>query len=122
MDKLESIFALQQKFDDYVISERNLNHITREEWIQKQTLAMMDELGELINEVNYKWWKNPKIVDDDKVKGELVDIMHFFISMCAKMGMDADELYKRYCRKNQENFDRQNGKSAKPGYDLADLG
>lgn len=114
--RLEQIFFMQKCFDDELCQTRNLGHITREEWIQKETLAMMDELSELINEVNYKWWKNPKPIDEDNVKGELVDILHFFVSMCLKMGMSAEELHALYLQKNQENFDRQHGKSKKPGY------
>ena len=36
-------------------------------------------------------------------------------------GMDADELFDRYREKNRENFDRQYGKSRKPGYEAAAL-
>lgn len=115
-DKLDTIFALQRRFDEYLAAKRDLSDITREQWIQKETLAMLSELAELIDEVNFKWWKNPKPVDDDRVKEELVDILHFFVSMCIKMGMDADELCGRYIRKNEENFKRQRGLSDKEGY------
>ena len=47
-------------------------------------------------------------------------ILHFFVSMCRKMDMDAEELYERYLDKNKENFDRQNGLSAKKGYELGE--
>ncbi len=120
MDKLEQIFALQDRFNSELIERRHLEGIGREEWIQRQTLALMSELAELIDEVNFKWWKNPKPVDEDAVKGELVDILHFFVSMCLKMDMDAEELYERYLDKNKENFDRQNGLSAKKGYELGE--
>ena len=33
---------------------------------------------------------------------------------------DAEELYARYLAKNKENFDRQHGKSKKPGYDASE--
>ncbi len=122
MDKLDTIFAMQKAFDDEVIEKRHLDGITRDVWIQRTTLAMMDELAELINEVNYKWWKNPKPVDDENIKGELVDILHFFTSMCLKMGMDAQELHDRYLDKNKENFDRQHGLSQKQGYALSERG
>lgn len=118
MDKLDTIFEMQGKFDAELIERRALHAISREEWIQKETLAMVDELSELLNEVNYKWWKNPKPINEDAVKGELVDILHFFTSMCLKMGMTAEELYERYLDKNKENFDRQHGRSAKPGYEV----
>ncbi len=118
MDKLETIFAYQKKFDDEIIEKRGLGGVTMEEWIQKETLAMLSELAELIDEVNFKWWKNKKEVDVNLVREELVDILHFFVSMCHKTGMDADMLFDMYMNKNKENFDRQHGISAKKGYEL----
>lgn len=118
MDKLDIIFAMQEKFDQDVIKNRGLQDVTPEEWIQKQTLAMLSELAELIAEVNFKWWKNPKPVVTDNVREELVDILHFFVGMCNRSGMGSEELFARYIKKNEENFKRQYGMSAKPGYSL----
>jgi len=116
-DKLEHIFALQSAFDSALLRARGLEGVTREEWIQRETLAMLSELAELIGEVNFKWWKNPRPVDDAAVKGELVDILHFLVSMCLKMGMTAGELHALYTQKNRENFDRQRGAAKDPdGY------
>ena len=112
-DKLEHIFALQAAFDDALRQARGLDGITREQWIQRETLAMLSELAELIDEVNFKWWKNPKPVDEAAVKGELVDLLHFLVSMCLKMGMTAGELHAMYVHKNRENFERQHGNAAK---------
>ena len=121
MDKLDIIFAMQEKFDQDVIKNRGLEDVTPEQWIQKQTLAMLSELAELIAEVNFKWWKNPKPVNSDNVRQELVDILHFFVGMCNRAGMSSEELFARYIKKNEENFKRQYGASAKPGYALSDL-
>jgi len=85
-------------------------------------LAIISELAELINEVNFKWWKNPKPVNEAAVKEELADILHFFVSMCLKMGMTADELHRMYMMKNEENFKRQHGQSEKRGYELSERG
>lgn len=120
-DKLERIFALQQSFQNELIEKRHLEDITPEQWIQKQTLAMLSELAELLDEVNFKWWKNPKPVDGAALKEELVDILHFFVSMCLSAGMDAHELYERYIEKNKENILRQEGKGKKDGYNVKDL-
>ncbi len=117
IDKLERIFEMQACFQNDLVNRRNLQDIPMEKWMQMQTLAMVSELAELIDEVNFKWWKNPKPVDGDRVKEELVDILHFFVSMCLNAGMSAEELYSRYIEKNQENFDRQNGLSRKKGYE-----
>ena len=118
MDKLEKIFELQKKFDDELAEKRGLTCITVDKWLQMQTLAMLSELAEFLNELNFKWWKNPAAADEEKIKGELVDILHFFAAMCIKAGMDADELFERYVKKNVENFDRQRGLSEKKGYEL----
>ena len=120
-DKLQQIFEMQKLLNDDIKKKRNLTGFTKEEWMQKETLAMLSELAELIDEVNFKWWKNPKPVDEVKVKEELVDILHFFVSMCLIYDMDAQELYDMYMDKNKENFDRQNGKSVKQGYDVNEL-
>lgn len=117
MDKLDVIFQMQQSLDEDIARRRDL-HFTKEEWMQKEVLAMLSELSEVLDEVNFKWWKNAKPVDDAALKGEIVDILHFFVSMCLKSGMDAEELFTLYKLKNQENFDRQNGRSEKHGYEI----
>ena len=111
------IFQLQQSLDDDIAQRRNLE-FSREVWLQKEVLAMISELSEVLDEVNFKWWKNPKPADDAALKGELVDILHFFVSMCLKSGMTAEELFSLYREKNKENFDRQYGRSQKQGYEI----
>lgn len=118
MDKLDTIFKYQKLFDSTLSDERNLNHIGKEEWIQKEVLALISELAELLDEVNFKWWKNKKPLNEDNIKMELVDILHFFVSMCLKMDMSAEELFKLYMVKNEENFKRQQGLSEKEGYQI----
>ena len=117
MDKLDMIFQLQQSLDDDIAARRVLSH-PKEVRIQKEVLAMISELSELLDEVNFKWWKNPKPVNEAALKGELVDVLHFFVSMCLKSGMSAEELFALYKEKNQENFDRQYGRSQKHGYEI----
>ncbi len=117
LDKLDIIFEMQQSLNSDIEARRNIA-FSREEWMQKEVLAMISELSEVLDEVNFKWWKNVKPVDDAALKGELVDVLHFFVSMCLKSGMTADELFTLYQAKNQENFDRQYGRSQKPGYEV----
>lgn len=119
MDKLDTIFEMQAKLNEYIIEKRKLE-FTKEEWIQKRILAMIDETAELLNEINYKWWKNPKPIDESAVKEEIVDILHFFIGICIDAGMTADELFEIYLNKNKENYLRQQGLSEKKGYEISD--
>ena len=118
MDKLEEIFAMQAALNDDIVNTRGLPEYDMQTWIQKLTLATISELSELIDEVNFKWWKNEKEVNVDNVRDEIVDIVHFVVSMALRSGMSAQELYDRYLAKNKENFDRQHGRSKKEGYTL----
>ena len=120
MDRLDEIFRMQKALNDDIIARRHLEGISDTEWIQKQMLAMLSEMAELLNEVNFKWWKNKRPVNTEALQDELVDVLHFFVSMCLRAGMSAEDLYRKYCEKNKENFNRQYGKSTKTGYDPAD--
>lgn len=117
MDKLETIFTMQAALDKYIADSRGLVY-SKEEWIMKRSLALVSELSETLDEVNFKWWKNPKPIDDKALKEELVDILHFYIGMCVDAGLSAQELFDIYMSKNQENYDRQLGRSDKKGYEL----
>jgi dimeric dUTPase (all-alpha-NTP-PPase superfamily) len=116
MDKLNTIFTMQKGLNEYIIQKRGLQGISKEEWMQKQSLALIEEVTELLNEVNYKWWKNPKEINQTAVREELVDILHFYVSLCLSAGVSADDLFDTYLAKNKENYDRQQGLSKKDGY------
>ena len=116
MDRLEHIYRLQYELDQKISKKRDLIDITFEEWIQRDCLAIISELSELLEEVNFKWWKNPKPLDMQRIHEELIDLMHFFISMCIKADLTPDDLYTGYLEKNAENLERQDGKSKKQGY------
>lgn len=119
MDKLEEIFKQQSALDAFIADARHLEGMSEtvsSEWMQRKAIALLVELTEVLDEVNYKWWKNPKEIDTNAVKEELVDVLHFFVSMCLSAGLTADELFARYAAKNQENIARQKGTSAKNGY------
>ena len=115
MDKLEELLKQQKDLDGFIATARQLNY-SQEEWIQKKCMAMLCEVTELLNEVNYKWWKDPKQDNSVRVKEEIVDVLHFFLGICNDAGITADELFYLYMSKNEENRKRQRGESDKDGY------
>ena len=108
------------KVQNYDIAARRGLDFSVEEWEQRLVLAMISELSEVLDEVNFKWWKNKRPVNTEALKDELVYVLQFFVSMCLRAGMSAEDLYRKYCEKNKENFNRQYGKSTKTGYDPAE--
>ncbi|HEY8531727.1 MAG TPA: dUTPase [Limnochorda sp.] len=115
MDRLDELFRMQAAFDEEVARRRHLA-FDQATWVQKEVLAMVSELAEILDEVSFKWWKDPKPLDKARLTEELVDLLHFFLSTCLKVGIGPDELFEAYRAKNLENFRRQRGESDRPGY------
>ena len=107
---------LQDIFDKQIELNKRINSSLYEDikndpdmkrkWFLNFELALKQESAEAIDSLNWKWWK--KDSDDwDNVKVELVDMLHFWVSMCTIAGMDAKEVFELYAKKNKLNFKRQ---------------
>lgn len=116
-DNLSRIFAMQKALDERITKERAVEK-TIDEWVIGITLAMESEIDEIRREVNWKWWKNPKRINTPALQEEVIDMWHFLVSLTDKVGLDADDVYDIYCRKNNENHARQDGTSTKDGYEV----
>ncbi|MFC1755002.1 dUTPase [Thermoproteota archaeon] len=69
-------------------------------------LALRQESAEAVDSLNWKWWK--KDADDwENIKVELVDMLHFWVSMCTIAGLTAQDVLDLYFKKNQLNHERQ---------------
>ena len=76
-------------------------------WILNYTRAMSQELAELTDSVPWKWWAKYQKFDEQNARVEVVDLLHFLISMAQVLGMSADDVYQAYVKKNEVNFRRQ---------------
>jgi dimeric dUTPase (all-alpha-NTP-PPase superfamily) len=117
MDKLNEIYDMQTKLDERIISERNIE-LTTDEWVRNLTIAMESEIDEIRREINWKWWKNPKEIDQAALQGEVIDMWHFLLSLSRVVGLSADDIHRLYLEKNAENHARQDGTSSKEGYEV----
>ena len=78
-DLIKEMLEMQDKLDEAIMKEYGLDEIDEE----KLNMAILDEVGELTQELkaNWCWWKKSQApVDNEKVLGELVDIWHFILS------------------------------------------
>ena len=62
------------------------------------------ELGE---ELLWKWWSKDSL-SMQNIRVEIVDQLHFWVSLALTAGMDANKVFDIYSQKNQVNIDRQN--------------
>lgn len=77
---------MQNALDQRIIQERGIEK-TGNEWVIGLTLAMESEIDEIRREVNWRWWKNLKPIDTDALKGEVIDMWHFLVSLSDKVGL-----------------------------------
>ncbi len=76
-------------------------------WILNYTRAMQQEIAELVDSVPWKWWAKYQKFDEQNARVEVVDLFHFLVSLAQTLGMNADDVYQAYVKKNQVNLQRQ---------------
>lgn len=117
-DKLTEMYDMQTKLDQRIITERGITKTT-DEWVVGLTIAMESEIDEIRREVNWRWWKNSKPIDQTALQEEIVDVWHFLLSLSRVVGMSPDDIHRIYMEKNAENHARQSGTSKKEGYEVS---
>lgn len=108
---LQDIFDKQKELNERCIPglyEKIKDPEFRREWFMKFNTAMLQENSELIDSFDWKWWSNRED-NIQNAKVELIDILHFWVSQCTLLGMDANEVFELYAKKNKLNHDRQDG-------------
>ncbi len=107
---LEAIFdkqiELNKRINSKLYDEIKEDPELKRQWFLNFELAMRQESAEAIDSLNWKWWKKDE-EDWDNIKVELVDMLHFWVSMCTIAGMSAQDVSDLYFKKNKLNFKRQ---------------
>jgi dimeric dUTPase (all-alpha-NTP-PPase superfamily) len=116
-DLLTEIFKLQRELNRYTFQQNDLrvdydaipaDRKLQNEWVRNYCLAMSQEIAELVDSTNWKWWRRKvDLFDEQNLKVELVDILHFWVSACQVMGLDAEDVHRMYMQKNAVNRKRQ---------------
>lgn len=107
VEYLTTMLEWQEKFDSDLKKRRTLDYSDIGDWGSKLCTAMQQEISELRDEFPWKWWKNAKPINRENVLEEMIDILHFWLSMANKMGFTADDIWYAYQIKNKKNFRRQ---------------
>jgi len=115
-DKLEQLFALQKQLNKRIgVDTDALDDEERQRWVLQYCRAMSQEVAELTDCVPWKWWAKYQTFDRQNARVELVDLLHFVISLAQVLGMTADDLFAAYGKKHQVNLARQDS-----GYSVKD--
>lgn len=141
-DKLEQLFAMQGDLNDRIFIKKdirdnegktlcmatlmaeagreNLGPNTKvNEWLGKYLSALDDESRELREELLWKWWSKD-FLDMQNIRVEIVDQLHFWISLALTSGMDAETVFSLYMQKNAVNHKRQESDYSKSNKNESD--
>lgn len=135
-DKLEELFRLQASLNDYIFKKQGLkdkdgNPLTMDRltevaatkniqgpnsdtniWLSKFLQALNDESREVGEELLWKWWSSDSL-NMENIRTEIVDQLHFWISLALTSGMDANDVFNLYLKKNETNIQRQDQEYSK---------
>jgi dimeric dUTPase (all-alpha-NTP-PPase superfamily) len=89
----------------------NINSVADQDYLRITGMRVIQELCEALECLRNKPWKTSHVItDEEHMKEEMADAFHFFIELCISIGMDAEELFTYYAKKNEVNHWRINTK------------
>lgn len=106
---LQKLLDLQKSFGKKFCDFDNLSEADKIKWTKEFMICLQVELTELIDQLNWKHWKQygDKQPNIPEVQYEIIDILHFYLSLCLIWGIDAKRMYRLYLSKNAQNIKRQ---------------
>ena len=97
-DKLDEIFHLQQALNLRIgVDMVNMTEEERKKWMLNYCRAMSQEIAELTDSVPWKWWAKYQKFDKQNARVEVIDLLHFLISIAQVLEMTPEE---RLCYHN----------------------
>src|SRR5690606_41631436 len=83
---LNPLFKKQKQLDEYIYEK---NNVTAKEVFERKIVALLVELGELANELQFfKYWKENISIDGQRAIEEYIDVIHFTFGLAVDLGID----------------------------------
>lgn len=142
-DRLSILFEMQKKLNDHVFQKQQLKddsgqilkmqdlldmgkddspkgpNTQTNKWLSGYLTALEDESRELREELLWKWWSKDHL-NMQNIRVEIVDQLHFWISLAMTAGMEAEDVFRIYEQKNAVNLARQDQGYSKSNKDEKD--
>ncbi|MGD0537924.1 MAG: dUTPase [Verrucomicrobiota bacterium] len=107
-DQLRELFRMQRALNERIgVHTEGMSEADQAKWVLNYCRAMSQEIAELTDSVPWKWWAKYQKFDEQNARVEVVDLLHFLISLAQVLGMSADDIFQAYVKKNAVNFQRQ---------------
>lgn len=105
---LEDMLAMQRELQKEYTGQDPVTLLpeAKMEYIRSQSLALTDEIHEVLAETGWKPWASSNHINLEAYKREMVDAWHFFMNLMLVVGMTADDLAQGYDEKQKLNWKR----------------
>jgi dimeric dUTPase (all-alpha-NTP-PPase superfamily) len=74
-------------------------HSDRAFWCRVYAQALQNEVVEFIESAGFKFWSKDEECDVQNLKVEVIDMLHFWISLCLLLGMTEEDIMSIYKQK-----------------------
>ena len=88
------------------VDTSNMDEADKIKWTLNYSRALQQENAELVDSVPWKWWAKYQKFDVQNARVEVVDMLHFLVSLAQVLGMSAQDFYDAYAKKNHINHNR----------------
>ena len=103
---LETLNYLQEEQRKLDIFIHQQNGLEMKDTFYLRKLALLVEIGEVANELkSFKYWKKDKEINLEKVQEELIDCLHFFLSLANCSQIDFTNCRFRKFSEQEKKFD-----------------
>jgi dimeric dUTPase (all-alpha-NTP-PPase superfamily) len=122
-DMLAEIFECQKVLNKRIgVDTDAMGEEQQVHWLLNYSRALTQETAELVDSLPWKWWAKYQTYDRANVQVEIIDLLHFLVSLAQVAGLSAKDMHELYMKKNRVNFQRQEtGYATKDDADNADV-
>lgn len=107
---LQELFDIQTKFQKKVVVEQGYKETSWIEHVRLMFIGIITEACEALEETNWKPWKKVRLINEEKLKEEIIDLWHFVINLTLASDMNAKTVIEKFKEKNKVNIKRQEDK------------
>lgn len=107
-DRLHEIFRLQRELNVRIgVDTAGMTEEQRQQWVLSYCRAMSQEIAELTDCVPWKWWAKYQKFDKQNARVEIVDLLHFLVSLAQVLELSPEDIFEAYAKKHRVNLARQ---------------
>ena len=107
-DQLRELFRMQQALNERIgVKTDGMTEEEKTKWVLNYCRAMSQEIAELTDSVPWKWWAKYQTFDKQNARVEVVDLLHFLVSLAQVLEMTPNDFYEAYAKKHSVNVARQ---------------